>query len=60
MDITCSVTPYHLFFSDEALVDYDTNLKVYPPLRPEPVVKQLRQAVVDGTIDCIAVTSPAS
>jgi dihydroorotase len=54
LDITCSVTPYHLFFNDEALVDYDTNLKVYPPLRPEPVVKQLRQSVEDGTIDCIA------
>ncbi len=35
IDITCSVTPYHLFFSDEALVEYDTNLKVYPPLRPK-------------------------
>jgi len=54
LDITCSVTPYHLFFSDEALTDYDTNLKVYPPLRPEALVKQLRQAVLDGTIDCIA------
>jgi len=54
LDITCSVTPYHLFFNDEALVDYDTNLKVYPPLRPEPIVRQLRQAVTDGTIDCIA------
>ena len=54
LDVTCSVTPYHLFFNDEALIDYDTNLKVYPPLRPEPVVQQLRQAVLDGTIDCIA------
>src|SRR5450631_1072605 len=54
LDITCSVTPYHLFYNDEALVDYDTNLKVYPPLRPESVVKQLRQAVEDGTVDCIA------
>ena len=54
LDITCSVTPYHLFFSDEALVDYETNLKVYPPLRPRSVVSQLRQAVLDGTIDCIA------
>jgi dihydroorotase len=53
-DITCSVTPYHLFFSDEALIDYDTNLKVYPPLRPPSVTSQLRQAVLDGTIDCIA------
>jgi dihydroorotase len=54
LDITCSVTPYHLFFNDDALTDYNTNLKVFPPLRPEPVVMQLRQAVSDGTIDCIA------
>jgi len=53
-DISCSVTPYHLFFSDEDLIDYDTNLKVYPPLRPKAVVSQLRQALLDGTIDCIA------
>ncbi len=53
-DISCSVTPYHLFFSDKDLVDYDTNLKVYPPLRPPSVIQQLKQAVLDGTIDCIA------
>jgi dihydroorotase len=54
LDVTCSVTPYHLFFSDDALVEYDTNLKVYPPLRPKAVVSQLKQALLDGTIDCIA------
>jgi dihydroorotase len=54
LGITCSATPYHLFFSDEALVDYDTNLKVYPPLRPRTVVEQLKSALMDGTIDCIA------
>jgi dihydroorotase len=54
IDISCSVTPYHLFFSDEALMDYDTNLKVFPPLRPKTVVAQLKEAILDGTIDCIA------
>jgi dihydroorotase len=54
VDISCSVTPYHLFFSDESLVDYDTNLKVFPPLRPKAVVSQLKTALLDGTIDCIA------
>jgi dihydroorotase len=54
LDITCSVTPYHLFFHDDALVEYDTNLKVYPPLRPKAVIAQLKQALTDGTIDCIA------
>src|SRR5438046_8688003 len=33
LQVTCSVTPYHLFFCDEDLVTYDTNLKVTPPLR---------------------------
>ena len=33
LKITCSVTPYHLFFCDEDLQNYDTNLKVNPPLR---------------------------
>ena len=52
--VSCSVTPYHLFFTDADLVDYDTNLKVYPPLRNESSVKTLRQAVLDGGVDCIA------
>lgn len=52
--VTCSVTPYHLFFTDEDLMQYDTNLKVYPPLRTKSDVEILRQAVLDGTIDCIA------
>lgn len=54
IQVTCSVTPYHLFFSDEDLMNYDTNLKVYPPLRPKPEVSALRKAVADGTVDCIA------
>lgn len=54
LQVSCSVTPYHLFFTDADLAGYDTNLKVYPPLRDEPVVQQLRQAVLDGLIDCIA------
>jgi len=52
--VTCSVTPYHLFFCDEDLRDYDTNLKVDPPLRSGEDRDALRKAVMDGTIDCIA------
>ncbi|HEY4155500.1 MAG TPA: dihydroorotase [Puia sp.] len=53
LQVTCSVTPYHLFFSDEDLQKYDTNLKVYPPLRPKAVSGPLIEALRDGTIDCI-------
>ena len=52
--VTCSVTPYHLFFSDEDMQDYDTNLKVDPPLRSKEDRDALRKAVVDGMVDCIA------
>jgi len=52
--VTCSVTPYHLFFCDEDLAQYDTNLKVNPPLRTRADRAALRQAVMDGTIDCMA------
>lgn len=52
--ISCSVTPYHLFFCDEDMRGYDTNLKVNPPLRTAEDRKALQQALTDGTIDCIA------
>ncbi|RYY52693.1 MAG: dihydroorotase [Chitinophagaceae bacterium] len=54
LDITCSVTPYHLYFCEEDLQDYDTNLKVNPPLRSKADREALKAAVLDGTIDCIA------
>lgn len=54
LHITCSVTPYHLFFCDEDLKQYDTNLKVNLPLRTAEDRAALRAAVADGTIDCIA------
>lgn len=52
--ISCSVTPYHIFFCDEDMRGYDTNLKVNPPLRTAEDRKALQQALTDGTIDCIA------
>src|SRR3984893_9696761 len=52
--VSCSVTPYHLFFSDEDMKDYNTNLKVNPPLRSRQDLEALKKAVIDGTVDCIA------
>ncbi len=54
LKVTCSVTPYHLFFCDEDLQDYDTNLKVNPPLRSREDMLALREAVSSGWVDCIA------
>lgn len=52
--VSCSVTPYHLFFCDDDLADYDTNLKVDPPLRTKQDMYALRDAINNHTIDCIA------
>lgn len=52
--VSCSVTPAHLFFTDADLLEYDTNLKVYPPLRDKGAVETLRKAVLDGVVDAIA------
>jgi dihydroorotase len=52
--VTCSVTPYHLFYCDEDLDSYDANLKVNPPLRTKEDREALRKGVLDGTVDCIA------
>jgi len=54
INISCSVTPYHLFFTDKDMQGYDTNLKVNPPLRTANDREVLLKAVADGTVDCIA------
>lgn len=52
--VSCSVTPYHLFFSDEDLAGYDTHLKVNPPLRSRVEKEALKEAVEAGMVDCFA------
>lgn len=54
LQVSCSVTPYHLFFCDEDLNNYDTNLKVNPPLRTKEDRDALQKGVLHGTIDCMA------
>ena len=54
LSVSCSVTPYHLLFSDENLQEYDSVFKVAPPLRTEKDRKLLIKGLEDGTIDCIA------
>jgi len=52
--ISCSVTPYHLFFCEDDLLAYDTNLKVNPPLRTKQDRNALRKGIINGVIDFIA------
>jgi dihydroorotase len=54
LNITCDVTPHHLYFNDSFLEGYDTNLKVNPPIRSEEDREALISAVSEGIIDAIA------
>ncbi len=54
LQVTCSATPYHVFFCDEDLVEYDTYLKVNPPLRTREDMLALRDAIKNGLVDCLA------
>ncbi len=54
LQITCSVTPYHLLYTDQNLSNYNSIYKVNPPLRSEEDRKALIKGLEDGTIDCIA------
>lgn len=53
LDVSCSVAIHNLFFTDDVLVEFDTNFKVMPPLRTKNDVKALLKGVKDGTIDFV-------
>jgi len=52
--VTCEVTPHHLFFSHHHLLEFGPLAKVAPPLREPSDVKALREALMEGVVDCIA------
>lgn len=54
LKVTAEVTPHHLLLTHESLLGYDTACKVNPPLREAEDREALREALKDGTIDCIA------
>ena len=53
-DVTAEVTPHHLLLTDDCARRYDATFKVNPPLRTQADVDALREALADGTIDCVA------
>ena len=53
-DVTCEVSPQHLFFKDSNLETYDSNLKISPPLRSEKDINKLIKGLKNGIIDCVA------
>lgn len=51
--VTCDIAAHQLVFTDEDLMDFDTNLKVRPPFRSKADQKALWKGIADGTIDAI-------
>jgi dihydroorotase len=54
LQVTASVAAVNLAFEDNDLADFDTFLKVQPPLRAQNDIAALREGLADGTIDFIA------
>lgn len=52
--VTTEATPHHFSLTDEAVMSYDTNTKVNPPLRKQEDVLAVIEGLKDGTIDAIA------
>lgn len=52
--VTAEVSPHHLLFNEEDIVDYDTCYKMNPPLRTAEDNERLLEGLIDGTFDCLA------
>ncbi len=52
--VTCDATPHHLLLTEERTGGYDTDAKMYPPLRTEEDRRALVKGLKSGVIDCIA------
>jgi dihydroorotase len=54
LHVTCEAAPHHFTLTDEGVGDYNTNAKMNPPLRVEADRRAVVEALLDGTVDCIA------
>ncbi len=52
--VTGETAPHYWTFTDDAVVTYNTDAKMNPPLREAEDVEALKQAIAEGVIDCIA------
>jgi dihydroorotase len=54
VSVTCEVTPHHMFLTEDCIGDeYNTFMKVNPPLRTKDDADAVIAGVIDGTVDCI-------
>ncbi|MBP8130132.1 MAG: dihydroorotase [Candidatus Hydrogenedentes bacterium] len=54
LQVTCETCPHYWTLTDDAVLEFDTNAKMNPPLREAQDVAAIIDGLKDGTIDCIA------
>ena len=54
LNVSCSVGLPHLIFDDIKLENFDTNFKLFPPIRSKTDQQALRAGLLEGTIDMIS------
>ncbi|MFH0732559.1 MAG: dihydroorotase [Candidatus Omnitrophota bacterium] len=52
--VTAETAPHYFALDEEVLLDYNTNMKINPPLRTKDDVLAIKEGLKDGTIDVIA------
>ena len=52
--VSCETSPHYFSLDETALMNYNTNMKINPPLRTKEDVKAIKQGLKDGIIDVIA------
>ncbi len=52
--VTCEVAPHHFLLTEEHVGLYNTNAKMYPPLRSAADRDAMIEAILDGVVDAIA------
>ncbi len=52
--VSCETCPHYFTLTEDAVIGYNTNAKVNPPLRTKEDVKAIKEGLKDGTIDIIA------
>ncbi|MDP8229515.1 MAG: dihydroorotase [Candidatus Gorgyraea atricola] len=52
--VSAETAPHYFSLSEDDLIDYNTNMKINPPLRAKEDVSAIKQGLKDGAIDAIA------
>lgn len=54
LNVTCSVFVHHLVSDENEVKNFDSNYKVFPPLRTKDDQQALIEGLKDGTVDCVS------